>query len=89
MFCLAVRSPSSMITARKSQKSLFMVLQLNILQSGFKLLAWKFQHLLGVCAEKSFPCLVVELPTAGYSEREVTPKGQQWGFLCNVLLGWW
>lgn len=63
MLCLAVRSPSSMITARRSHKSLFMELQLNLLQSGLRLLPWKFKLLLEVCAEKSFRCLVVEQRT--------------------------
>lgn len=89
MLCLAVRSPSSVITARRSQKSFFMELQLNILESGFKLLPWKFKVLLGVYAEKSFRCLVLEQPSGScrFSGREVTPTGQQWGFPLQCALG--
>lgn len=89
MLCLDVRSPSSVITARRSQKSLFMELQLNILQSGFKLFPWKFKLLLGVCAKKSFHCLVLKQPPGccRFSEREVTSTGQQWDFPLQCALG--
>lgn len=89
MLYLAVRSPSSVITARRSQISLFMELQLNILQSGFESLPWKFKLLLGVCAEKSFRCLVVEWPPGScrLSANEVTLLGQQWGFPLRCVWG--
>lgn len=65
MLCLAVRSPSSMITAIRSKKPLIYGALVEYITVWFQIVTLKvqtFARKFRVCAKKSFRCLVVEQP---------------------------